>query len=150
MARSKNKKSMTINKSGQITKRPPTNITVYEPKTQDEESWDFPSAIKDAKGDLTGNTMEWSPKEAGELLVGRILQMNVMGLGGIAFLIDISPTKEKTMAVLLKKGGKVLENRMAALQAKPGDLFAILYMGEQDTEKGNPMRLWKVKKITGE
>ena len=113
----------------------------------------FPDFIQGMKGEEGGIKFEWDPLKQYEYLVGYLARKTQMTLGGFAYtlntLSDYKDIHSRTVSVLLKKGGRVLEGRIEELGVQVGDLIAIMFLGEGEAkEKQNPPRLWKVRKLT--
>ena len=112
----------------------------------------FPEFIQNWKGQDSGVRYEWDPENKHEMIVGYLAQKTKMTLGGMAYTLnvlgDYANPKGPTEAVLIKRGGRVLENRMEELQAEPGDCLCIMFLGYGDAKPGQSApRLWKVRKL---
>lgn len=84
-----------------------------------------------------GNQLEyWSP-EANEELVGMLISKDANDFGGMNYKIIIN--SEQTVIV---KGTTVLNNLFKHIEI--GKKVKILYKGEKDTGKGNPLKLYEL------
>lgn len=112
----------------------------------------FPDHIRKKAGLDSGVPEEWKPEHKNEYVTAYLAMQTTMSKGGIAYTLhvlgDSNDIHSATKPVLLKHGGRVLENRMEELQVKAGDLVCIMFLGYGEAKQGQSApRLWKVRKL---
>lgn len=129
--------------------RRPANLVPIARPARDGEP-DLPAHIRQrAYQEVSGDAeVEWDPVGAYEELEGTLVRKTSMSLGGTAYLLAIGSEEAnqngaKPTLVLLKKGGKVLDAALAAVEI--GARVWIRFCGLREAKPGlHPARDWRV------
>ena len=125
----------------------PNVIPLHRPPLKDEPP--LPSHIQEEDGyEELGSEVnwEWNPNLPWESLEGLLVERTVMRLGGTAYTLEVDAEDGEKFLVLLKKGGRILENCMREVEL--GERVYIRYRGLLPAKPGqNPPRDWRVLKL---
>ncbi len=94
-------------------------------------------------GTAGDDTVQWSPNKIGDKIVGYLIHVEVVSTKFGPRPLMLLDTDDGTRKVWCSSVG--LRASLSEQNPQVGDKVGILFTGEEDTGKGNPMKVFKVK-----